>query len=139
MKLEPRSFKYKKQQKGKKQNLINKIASLDRLSYGHLALVTLEPGMLTGKQIDTVKQTLNKIVKKSGTFFLHVFPFIPVTSKPLAVRMGKGKGNVSHHISKIKCGTILCEVNTNSNVISMRALKTLQYKLPFNTKIIHSY
>jgi len=139
MKLEPKSFKYKKQQKGKKQNLINKILMLDRLSYGHLGLVTLEPGILTGKQIDTMKQTLNKIVKKSGTFFLYIFPFTPVTSKPLAVRMGKGKGNVSHHISKIKCGTLICEVDTNSNIISMRALKTLQYKLPFNTKIISSY
>lgn len=138
MRLEPRSFKYKKQQKGKKQNLVNKIANLDRLTYGRYALISTKPGFLTAKQIDTMRQTLNKIVKKNGSSILHIFPFTPITSKPLEVRMGKGKGNVSHHIAKIKCGTLLCEINTDSELIGTRALKTVQFKLPIRTKIIHS-
>lgn len=137
MRLEPRYFKYKKQQKGKKQNLIIKVAPLDRFSYGCVALITTEPGSLTGKQINTLRQTVNKMIKKSGTFVIKIFPFIPVTSKPLAVRMGKGKGNVSHRIAKIKCGTTLCEINTKSEGVAIKAFKTVQYKLPFNTKILH--
>lgn len=140
MKLEPRYSKYKKLQKGKKQNLINKgTTSLDRLPYGQFALVSTEAGFMTAKQIDTMRQTLNKVIKKNGTFLIYLFPFTPVTNKPLEVRMGKGKGNIAYRIAKIKAGTKLCEINTNVELIGSRALKLLQYKLPINTKVLYNY
>ena len=70
--------------------------------FGSIGLKSLESGRLTAKQIQSVKQVINKKIKKIGRLKVNVFPQTPVSKKPVEVRMGKGKGNVDHHIFKVK-------------------------------------
>ena len=39
------------------------------------------------------------------------FPDVPVTAKPIEVRMGKGKGSVDRWVAKVKPGRIMFEVD----------------------------
>ena len=58
-----------------------------------------------------------------------------VTKKPIAVRMGKGKGNHSFWMSPIRAGQILYEVSGVNCSIAFKALKRASFKIPFKTKI----
>lgn len=130
--------KYKKEQKGKNFKIVNSIAGLDRLKYGSIGLVSLSSGRLTSKQIESMQQTINKIMKKLGFLRLNIFPFTPISKKPIEVRMGKGKGMVDHWVFKVKFGTLLCEVETSSFSVGLLAIKAAQIKLPLKTKIIYN-
>jgi large subunit ribosomal protein L16 len=137
MLLSPRRFKYIKQQKGKSVNKIS-VNSKDnkKLMFGSIGLKSLESGRLTAKQIQSVKQVINKKIKKIGRLKVNVFPQIPVSKKPVEVRMGKGKGNVDHWVFRVKAGVVLYEIETTSLLNSIKALELSQRRLPLKTKII---
>lgn len=132
----PKKFKFKKKQKGKRLNTITKVSSISRLGYGRIGLRSLSSGHMNSKQINSLRQTINKIIKKRGKLKINIFPNTPISKKPLEVRMGKGKGNVDRWIFKVRSGTILCEIQINSLLIGAKALKLAQYKIPVKTKII---
>ena len=137
MLLSPRRFKYRKQQKGKSVNRVSINSKYNkRLLFGSIGLKSLESGRLTAKQIQSVKQVINKKIKKIGRLKVNVFPQIPVSKKPVEVRMGKGKGNVDHWVFKVKAGTVLYEIETSSLLISTKAFELSQRRLPIKTKII---
>ena len=48
---------------------------------------------MTAQQIEAIRVTMSRKLKKVGKIFLRVFPDKPVTKKPAETRMGKGKGN----------------------------------------------
>jgi large subunit ribosomal protein L16 len=133
----PKKFKFKKQQKGKVYNKI-KIFSLEfnQLRVGTIGLKALTASRFSSKQIFTFKQTINKYLKKTGKLVLNLFPNIPLTKKPLEVRMGKGKGAVATWIFKIQPGFILCEIITDNKIKAIETLHIVQKKLNFKTKII---
>ena len=134
--LIPKKSKYLKQQKGRAFNKISNNTNLHELKVGCAGLKALQPGRLTSKQLLAVRQTLNKLIKKKGKIFINIFPHTPITNKPIKVRMGKGKGNVDHHICKIKPGNVLCEIQSNSLNLAIKALNQAQVKIPFLTKLI---
>ena len=82
-----------------------------------------------------MEQFIRKAIKKFGRITSNLVADTPVTQKPIEVRMGKGKGNVSHWVCKVQIGTILCEIETSMIQIGLKALKSVQYRLPFKTKI----
>lgn len=133
----PKKFKYKKKQKGKKLNTINKVYTLNTLPFNKLALKAIDCGPLNSKQIATMRQTINKQIKKKGKLRLYIFPNTQFTKKPLEVRMGKGKGNVDRWVFKVRAGTILCEIETPYPLIGLMALKAAKYKMPIKTTIIN--
>jgi large subunit ribosomal protein L16 len=139
MLLSPRNFKYRKQQKGKSINrIVVKSKDTKNLIFGEIGLKSIESGRLTAKQMQSVRQVINKKIKKIGRLKINVFPHTPVSKKPVEVRMGKGKGNVDHHIFKVKAGIIIYEIETKFTSISIKALKLAQRRLPFKTKIIYN-
>lgn len=134
--LFPKKKKFKKQHKGKNFKVVNQVFELNRLNFGSIGLKSISVGRLTSKQIEAMRQSINKIIKRSGRLIITIFPDTPISKKPIEVRMGKGKGNVSHWVSKIKSGTLLCEVETSSIQLGLKALKLAQYRLPIKTKIL---
>ena len=48
----------------------------------------------TAQQIEAVRVTMSRKLKKVGLSFCESFPDKPITKKPAETRMGKGKGNV---------------------------------------------
>ena len=135
--LSPRRFKYRKQQKGRSVNRVSvNSKENNNLLFGSIGLKSLESGRLTAKQIQSVKQVINKKIKKIGRLKVNVFPQVPISKKPVEVRMGKGKGNVDHWVFKVKAGVVLFEVETTFLSASIKALELSQRRLPLKTKII---
>ena len=137
MLLSPRRFKYRKQQKGRSVNRVSvNSKENNNLLFGSIGLKSLESGRLTAKQIQSVKQVINKKIKKIVRLKVNVFPQVPISKKPVEVRMGKGKGNVDHWVFKVKAGVVLFEVETTFLSASIKALELSQRRLPLKTKII---
>jgi len=132
----PKKSKFKKYQKGKSFKRITKTCSFIYPRKGSVALKSLEFGRLTSKQIDSIKQSITKIIKKAGKLFINVFPQTAVSKKPLEIRMGKGKGSVDHWVFRAKPGSILVEVETNYVSTAIKALNRASIRLPIKTKII---
>ena len=131
--LQPKKRKYKKAQKGRLKQFNFKI---NKISFGNLALQALESGYISAKQIEAARQSINRKIKRKGKIWIKIFPNYPITKKPTEVRMGKGKGSVSHWSSKVKAGTILFEIAGINFKKAVAALSTGGAKLPLKTKIL---
>ena len=138
MQFVPSNSKYKKQQKGKSFNRINKNVNFFRLNFGIIGLKSKTFGRLTTNQIKTIRQTINKVMKKQGRLKLNIFPQTPITKKPLEVRMGKGKGSVDHWVYKVKSGMLLFEIESENISLAVRAIKLIQIRIPLITQIIYN-
>jgi large subunit ribosomal protein L16 len=133
----PKKSKFKKSQKGKFFNKISGSAvGLYKLKTGSVGLKSLSVNRLTSKQLETLKQTITKTVKKSGKVIINAFPNTQVSKKPIEVRMGKGKGNVDCWVFKVKPGFVFCEVVTDNIEIAITALEIVQKKLNIRSKIV---
>ena len=128
----PRTIKYKKTRKGKLGHLEYKANSL---TFGDIGLKATESGILTSKQIEAARQAIVRKTKRQGKIWIKVFPDTPITAKSTGARMGKGKGNVSHWVAKVKGGSVLFELcGVEFNLVKL-ALATGGAKLPIKTKI----
>lgn len=128
----PKKIKYKKTRKGKLGKFEHKASSLN---FGTIGLKAAESGILTVKQIEAARQAIARKVKRKGKIWIRVFPYLPVTSKPTGVRMGKGKGQISHWGARVKGGTVLFEICGVNFSTVFTAFKTGGAKLPIKTKI----
>ena len=88
--LQPTRSKYRKAHKGRIHGIATRASSIN---YGSFALKALQPERITGKQIEAARVALTRHMKRQGRVWTRVFPNIPVSKKPIEVRMGKGKGN----------------------------------------------
>lgn len=131
----PKETKYKKYQKGKNFKRILKSDTIKTFNEGSIYLKAIESGRLNSRQIEAIRQSIQKIIKKFGRVVMHIYPTTPITKKPVEVRMGKGKGNIDHWVSKIRCGEILCEIETFNVNTGLKAMKAAQFRLPIKTKI----
>lgn len=130
----PRYTKFNKQQKGRKFNKIKKPLNLLSLN-GSICLKAIDFGRIKENHIVACKQTINKILKKSGQLLIKILADTPISKKPTEIRMGKGKGAVDHWAAKIAPGTILFEIQCASTLIAIKSLQQAQLKLPLKTKI----
>ena len=136
MALIPKKFKFLKYPKGRLYG--NELRKY--LVNGDIFLKSNELGRLTPKQIDTTKKLIRKIIKpKGGIVKTKITASIPVTSKPLAVRMGRGKGKIAIYTAPVKKGTILFEIFCLDKITAYNALLKASYKLPIQTKIISNF
>lgn len=107
------------------------------LAFGSYGIFSTEFGLIKPEQIESVRRLLNKRLKKVGNYWIRIFPFIPVTKKPVEVRMGKGKGNVSFWVFPIVKGRILFEFNNLSFKEAQKLFISCSYKLPVKTKLVY--
>jgi large subunit ribosomal protein L16 len=106
--------------------------------YGSYALRILVTARLSFKQLDSVKRTIKKVVKKNAYLWQNVFADQPVTSKPAEVRMGKGKGAFSHNVALVSAGTILFELGgpVLTEKLAREAFLQASYKLGFTSQFV---
>ena len=131
--LQPKTTKYRKSMKGRNRGVAS---SGNTLSVGEFALASQEAYMMTGNQIESARKVIVRETKRKGKLWLRVFPDKPITSKPDEVRMGSGKGEVSHYVAVVKPGRILFELGGIDEVTARLALTKASKKLPVATKII---
>ena len=92
----PKKKKFTKQFKGKINNQIYKNLNSNAMLSGLIGLKAMEYGVLNSKHFEVIKESVKKNLKKTGRILFFYIPQIPKTKKPLAMRMGKGKGQVDH-------------------------------------------
>ena len=131
--LMPKKIKYRKVQKGRMAGLSKGARSLE---FGEYGLQAVEPSWVTAQQIEAVRVTLSRKLKKIGRLYIRLFPDKPVTKKPAETRMGKGKGNVELWVSVVKRDRIMFEIAGLAEMSAKAALKAAAYKLPMKTRII---
>jgi large subunit ribosomal protein L16 len=129
----PKRTKYRKQQKGRNRG---KAYRGNSLAFGTYGLKAVELGRINSRQIEAGRVALTRTMKRTGKVWIRVFPDKPLTSKPVGVRMGKGKGSVEEWVMNIKPGRIIFELTGVDNDTAIRALTLAAAKLPFKTKIV---
>jgi len=131
--LMPKRVKYRKQFRGRMRGMAKGGTELVSGEYG---LQALEPSWITSRQIEAVRRTITRHMRRRGKYWIRIFPDKPVTAKPAETRMGKGKGAVDHWVAVVKPGRILFEVAGVSEDIAREALRLAGYKLPIRTQIV---
>lgn len=131
--LMPKKIKYRKVQRGRRKGL-SKGARV--IEFGEYGLQAEEPVWLTARQIESMRVTLSRHMKKVGSLYLRVFPDKPITKKPAETRMGKGKGGVEEWVAVTKRGRIICEIAGVNEVEARSILKSASYKLPMKTRFV---
>lgn len=133
MLLKPKKFKNFKVKKNRLHGLNYNTKNLTKGNYG---LKALDYARLTSKQIETTYMAINKILQKQAKVYINIFPDTPITSKSIASRMGKGKGDIKNWVCLIKPGKILFEISDISEDIAKKALNYGISKLTINCKIV---
>ncbi|MDD3516710.1 MAG: 50S ribosomal protein L16 [Chromatiales bacterium] len=131
--LQPKRTKFRKQFKGKNRGLATSGA---KVSFGEFALRAVDRGRLTARQIEAARRAMTRHIKRGGKIWIRVFPDVPVTKKPLEVRMGSGKGNVEYWVCKVQPGKVLYEMEGVSEEIAREAFKLAAAKLPIKTVFV---
>ena len=131
--LQPKRTKFRKVQKGRNRGLAHRGSTV---SFGEFALKATGRGRMTARQIEAGRRAMTRHVKRGGQIWIRVFPDKPITSKPLEVRQGKGKGNVEYWVAQIKPGKILYEMEGVSEEIAREAFELAAAKLPVATTIV---
>ena len=131
--LQPKRTKFRKQFKGKNRGLAQ---AGNRVSFGEYGLKATERGRVTARQIEAARRAMTRHIKRGGKIWIRIFPDVPISSKPLEVRMGKGKGNVDHWVAKIQPGSVLYEMEGVSEELAREAFRLAANKLPIKTTFV---
>jgi large subunit ribosomal protein L16 len=131
--LQPKKTKFRKAFKGRIHGVASSGATL---AFGQYGLKALEPERVTARQIEAARRALTRFMKRAGRVWIRVFPDVPVSKKPIEVRMGKGKGSPELWVVRVKPGKILFEVDGISQAIAKEALTLAAAKLPVKTRFI---
>ena len=75
-------------------------------------------------------------MKRSGRVWIRVFPDVPVSKKPLEVRMGSGKGTPELWVARVKPGRILFEIDGVPVQVAKESLALAAAKLPIKTRFV---
>ena len=134
--LQPTRTKYRKAHKGRIHGRATRGALLN---YGTYGLRALQPERIISKQIEAARVALTRYMKRTGKVWLRIFPNIPVSKKPVEVRMGKGKGSPEYYACRVKPGRILFEVDGVPEIIAREALYKASAKLPIKNKFIKRF
>jgi large subunit ribosomal protein L16 len=131
--LMPKRVKYRKQQRGSMKGKATRGNMLHRGEYG---IVALEPAWIRSNQIEAARVAINRHLRREGKVWIDMFPDKPVTSKPIGVRMGSGKGAVEYWVAVVKPGRVLFEVAGVPEEKAREALRLATHKLPIRCKIV---
>ncbi len=130
--LMPKRTKYRKQQRGSMKGEAHRG---NKISNGEFGLVATESCWLKANQIEAARVAMTRYIKRGGQVWIKVFPDKPVTSKPIGVRMGSGKGAVDFYVATVKPGRVLFEIAGVPEETAREALRLAMHKLPLTCKI----
>ena len=131
--LQPMRTKFRKAHKGR---IHGTSKAGTELNFGQFGLKALEPDRVTARQIEAARRALTRHMKRAGQVWIRVYPDVPVSKKPLEVRMGSGKGSVELWVCRVKPGRILFEVDGISAQLAKEALTLAAAKLPIKTRFV---
>jgi len=131
--LLPKKTKYRKAHKGR---IHGAAKSANTVDYGSYGLKAMEPDRITARQIEAARRALTRHIKRQGKVWIRVFPDVPVSKKPLEVRMGSGKGSPEFWVARVKPGRIMFEIEGVPEELAREAFELAAAKLPIATKFV---
>jgi large subunit ribosomal protein L16 len=132
--LMPKKTRFRKVQRGRMTGRPR--GSGAQVIFGEFGLQALQPAWITAQQLEAIRVTMSRKLKKVGEIFLRLFPDKAVTKKPAETRMGKGKGGVEQWVAVAKTGVILCEIKGVDEKTAREVLGSARYKLPIRTRFV---
>ena len=131
--LQPKKTKFRRQQKGRIKGNAQRGCEL---AFGDFGIKSLGTIWLTGRQIEAARIAVTRHMQRQGHVWIRVFPDMPITKKPLDVRMGKGKGNPEGFVVPLEPGRIIFEIDGVPFDVAKEALRLAAQKLPITTKFV---
>ena len=131
--LMPKRVKYRKVQRGR---MTGAASRGNKVTYGDFGIQALEPGWITGNQIEAARIAMTRYTKRGGKVWIKIFPDKPVTEKPAETRMGSGKGSPEYWVAVVKPGRVMFEIAGVSEEVAREALRLAMHKLPVKCKIV---
>src|SRR6266404_1684966 len=131
--LQPMRTKFRKAHKGRIKGAATSGATL---SFGEYGLKAMEPDRITARQIEAARRAMTRHMKRSGRVWIRIFPDVPVSKKPLEVRMGSGKGTPELWVARVKPGRIMFEIDGVPIQLAKEALALAAAKLPIKTRFV---
>ena len=131
--LMPKRTKFRRVQRGRMKGAASRG---NKVSYGEFGIQAIEPGWITGNQIEAARVAMTRYTKRSGQVWIKIFPDKPVSKKALGVRMGSGKGAPEYWVAVVKAQKVMFEIGGVSEEVAREALRLAMHKLPVKCKII---
>ena len=131
--LMPKGVKYRKVQRGRMTGVASRG---NKVVYGEYGIQAMEPGWITGNQIEAARIAMTRYTKRGGKVWIKIFPDKPITKKALGVRMGSGKGAPETWVAVVKNQKVMFEIGGVSEEVAREALRLAQHKLPIKTRIV---
>src|ERR1700691_2205238 len=131
--LQPKRTKFRKAHKGRIHGLATRAASL---AFGQVGLKATEPDRVTARQIEAARRALTPHMKLAARVWIRVFPDVPVSKKPLEVRMGSGKRTPELWVARVKPGRIMFEIDGVPIEVAKQSLALAAAKLPIKTRFV---
>ena len=129
--LQPKKTKFRKAFKGRIHGTATSGATL---AFGQFGLKALEPERVTARQIEAARRALTRFMKRAGRVWIRVYPDVPVSKKPIEVRMGKGKGSPEAWVCPVQPGRMLFEMEGVAPSLAREAMRLAAHKLPITTR-----
>src|SRR5689334_24362585 len=131
--LQPKKTKFRRACKG----AIKGVASAGTaLNFGEYGLKALEPNRVNAREIEAARRAITREMKRAGRVWIRIFPDVPVSKKPIEVRMGKGKGAPEFWAARVKPGRIMFEIDGVTEAVARVAFERAMEKLPIKTKVV---
>lgn len=131
--MSPKKMKFRKAHKGRIRGVAT---SGNYLSYGSFGLKAIQPERITARQIEAARRAITRHIKRQGRLWIRIFPDVPVSKKPIEVRMGKGKGSPEFYVCRVKPGRIMFELDGVARQIAEEAFELAAAKLPIKTRFV---
>ena len=129
--LMPKRTKYRRVQRGRMKGAASRG---NKIAYGEFGIQAMEPGWITGNQIEAARVAMTRYTKRGGQVWIKIFPDKPVSKKALGVRMGSGKGAPEYWVAVVKNQKVMFEIGGVSEEEAREALRLAQHKLPNKMK-----
>ena len=131
--LAPKRVKFRKTFKGRTRGIAVRGSTV---AFGEYALMSLEPGWISNRQIEAARVAMTRQMKRGGKVWIRIFPDKPITKKPAETRMGKGKGNPEGWVAVVKPGRVMFELEGITEELARKSLALAAAKLPLKTRFI---
>lgn len=131
--LSPKRTKFRKQHKGR---IHGEAKGGSDLNFGTFGLKATEPDRVNARQIEAARRAMTRAMKRQGRVWIRIFPDVPVSKKPIEVRMGKGKGSPEFWAAKVKPGRIMFEIDGVPEAVAREALRLAAMKMSVKSRIV---
>ena len=131
--MQPKKTKFRRAHKGR---IRGNTKGGSALNFGQFGLKALEPNRVNAREIEAARRAITREMKRQGRVWIRIFPDVPVSKKPVEVRMGSGKGAPEFWAARVAPGRIMFEVDGVPETVARESLRLGAAKLSVRTKIV---